>query len=217
MLLLLALRLEADFANVVADGNSEILFATLVSTSVPDVYGFTEFVGWFNGADTKSPTPLDPSLIAAFNASGATGGGTDLRKALTIDEVNNIGLKYSGALEQDWIELRLSDVILMYAEALNENGSPASTVLPLLDPIRTRAGLNSLTGTVSSQADVRQAIADERRVELALEGHRWFDLVRTGTVDAAVGETVNSNYYVFPIPNSEVLASDGVITQNPGY
>ena len=211
------ITLESDFTNVVADGNSEILFATLVSTSVPDVYGFTEFVGWFNGADTKSPTPLDPSLTAAFNASGAAGGGTDLRKALTIDEVNNIGLKYPGALEQDWIELRLSDVILMYAEASNENGVPAATVLPLLDPIRARAGLNSLTGTISSQAEVRQAIADERRVELALEGHRWFDLVRTGTVDSAVGETVNSNYYIFPIPNSEILASDGVITQNPGY
>ncbi len=62
-----------------------------------------------------------------------------------------------------------------------------------------------------------QAIQDERRVELAFEGHRWFDLVRTGTVDAEIGETINSNYDVFPIPNSEVLSSDGVITQNPGY
>jgi hypothetical protein len=105
----------------------------------------------------------------------------------------------------------------MYAEALNENSAPATTVLPLLDPIRTRAGLNSLTGTISSQADVRQAIADERRVELALEGHRWFDLVRTGTVDAEMGQTISSNYHVFPIPNSEILASDGVITQNDGY
>ncbi|WP_298882897.1 RagB/SusD family nutrient uptake outer membrane protein [uncultured Polaribacter sp.] len=119
--------------------------------------------------------------------------------------------------EHDWIEIRLADVILLYAEALNENNSPASTVLPLLDPIRTRAGLTSLTGTVTSKADVRQAIANERRLELAFEGHRWFDLVRTNTVDAELGTTVNSNYHIFPIPVSEVLATKGVITQNAGY
>jgi len=213
------ISLESDFANVVVDGNSEILFATQLSTSVPSAYGDdTSFAGWVSGADTKALTPLDSRLTAAFDASSASGGGTDLRKALTIDTDNMNGSnKYTGGLEQDFIELRLSDVILMYAEALNENNAPASTVLPLLDPIRTRAGLNSLTGTVSSQADVRQAIADERRVELALEGHRWFDLVRTGTVDAEMGQTISSNYYVFPIPNSEILASDGVITQNDGY
>ena len=213
------ISLESDYANVVVDGNSEIIFATQLSTSVPNAYGSqTTFVGWFSGADTKSLTPLDPRLIAAFDASSAGGGGTDLRKALTIDTDNMNGSnKYTGALDQDFIEMRLSDVILMYAEALNENSAPATTVLPLLDPIRTRAGLNSLTGTISSQADVRQAIADERRVELALEGHRWFDLVRTGTVDAEMGQTISSNYHVFPIPNSEILASDGVITQNDGY
>ena len=108
-------------------------------------------------------------------------------------------------------------MILMYAEALNETSSPASTVLPMLDDIRSRAGLSSLTGTISSQADVREAIANERRLELALEGHRWFDLVRTGTVDAEMGLSVNPNYYVFPIPTSEITATNGVITQNAGY
>ena len=157
-------------------------------------------------------------MTAAFDASGAAGGGTDLRKALTIDEGISAGVKYTGGLEQDFIELRLSDVILLYAEALNENGSAATAVLPLLDDIRTRAGLTALDpGNYNTQALVRQAIQDERRVELAFEGHRWFDLVRTGTVDAEMGETINSNYHVFPIPNSEVLASGGVITQNPGY
>ena len=213
------ISLESDFANVVTDGSSEILFATVLSTSITNAGGSTTtFVGWFSGADTKGDEdPVTLGLIAAFDASSAAGGGTDLRKALTIDEANRKGAKYTGGLDQDFIELRLTDVILMYAEALNETGSPATTVLPLLDPIRTRAGLNSLTGTISSQADVRQAIADERRVELAFEGHRWFDLVRTGTVDAAMAQTVNSNYYVFPIPGSEILASDGVITQNDGY
>ncbi|WP_289061722.1 RagB/SusD family nutrient uptake outer membrane protein [uncultured Zobellia sp.] len=210
--------LENDFTNVVTDMSSEILFATQISSSITNSATGTLFSGWFQGGDTKADQDnVTQSLINAFAASSAAGGGTDLREALTIDVANKKGVKYIGDLDQDFIELRLSDVILMYAEALNETNAPVGTVLPLLDPIRTRAGLTSLTGTASSQADVRTAIAQERRVELAFEGHRWFDLVRTGTVDAVMGQTINSNYYLFPIPPSEVLASDGVITQNPGY
>ncbi|XMO87425.1 RagB/SusD family nutrient uptake outer membrane protein [Algibacter sp. AS12] len=214
------ITLEPNFADVVTDISSEIIFATKISGSISNADGSTSsstFPGWFSGGDTKSSTPLDPRLTAAFDASSAAGGGTDLRKALTIDAAGGKGVKYTGGADQDFIEMRLSDVILMYAEALNENSTPASTVLPLLDPIRTRAGLTSLTGTVSSQADVREVIYDERRVELALEGHRWFDLVRTGTVDAEMGLTINANYYIFPIPDSEILATNGVITQNDGY
>ena len=212
--------LEANFADVVIDGSSEILFSTKLSSSIPNATTGTAFAGWFQGKDTKADQDnVTLSLIAAFDASSAAGGGTDLRKDLTIDTALRRGLKYSAdQFDQDFIELRLSDIILMYAGALNENGAPAEEVLDLLDPIRTRAGLTVLDDTVlSSQANVRQAIQNERRVELALEGHRWFDLVRTGTVDAEMGETISSNYYVFPIPNSEILASDGVITQNDGY
>jgi len=215
------ISLQANFADIFGEANdlnSEIIFATQLSTSIEDEYGFTGFPGWYSGGDTKSLQPLDSDLIAAFDAiEAADGGNTDLRRALTIDEANMTGLKWGG-LDQDWIELRFGDVLLLYAEALNENGSSAESVLDLLDPIRTRAGLNPLDHTVlNTAALVRQAIYDERRIELALEGQRWFDLVRTGTVDAEMGEAINSNYHVFPIPNSEVLASAGVITQNAGY
>ena len=202
--------------------NSEIIYSTQVSSSIVDEYTFgTDFWNWFVGDDPKSDFPVDADLVAAFDASDASGGGTDLRRAVTLSAAGTTAVKFpkDGGLgtEHDWIEIRLADVILLYAEALNENNSPASTVLPLLDPIRTRAGLTSLTGTVTSKADVRQAIANERRLELAFEGHRWFDLVRTNTVDAEMGVTVNSNYHIFPIPVSEILATKGVITQNAGY
>ncbi|MDE3742810.1 RagB/SusD family nutrient uptake outer membrane protein [Maribacter polysaccharolyticus] len=202
--------------------NSEIIFSTQIVSSITDEYSFaSRFWNWFVGDDSKSDFPVDPDLVAAFDASDASGGGTDLRRTVTLSEDGLTAIKFpkEGDLgaEHDWIELRLADVILLYAETLNENGSPASTVLPLLDDIRSRAGLTSLTGTVSSQADVRQAILDERRLELAFEGQRWFDLVRTGTVDAEMGETIDSNYHIFPVPVSEILATDGVITQNPGY
>ena len=220
------ISLKSNFSEIFGaaneSGNSEIIYATRVSGSIVDEYSFgSDFWNWFVGDDSKSDLPVDQDLVAAFDASDASGGGTDLRRAVTLssDGLKAVKFPKDGGLgsEHDWIELRLADVILLYAEALNETGSSASAVLALLDPIRTRAGLTSLVGTVISQADVKQAIADERRLEMAFEGQRWFDLVRTGTVDAEMGQSVNSNYHVFPIPVSEVLATGGVITQNDGY
>jgi len=203
--------------------NPEIIYSTQISSSITDEYNFgSDFWNWFVGDDSKSDLPVDQDLVAAFDESDANGGGTDLRRAVTLSEDGLTAIKFpkDGGLgaEHDWIELRYADIILMYAETLNENGSSAEDVLDLLDPIRTRAGLNPLDHTVlNTQALVGQAILDERRLELAFEGQRWFDLVRTGTVDAEMGQTINSNYHVFPIPVSEILATDGVITQNPGY
>lgn len=216
--------LQENFADIFGelnDLNPEIIYAQQISSSIADEYGFSEFWSWSGGLDTKSLLPLDPSLIAAFDAvANDTLVGGDLRRAVTIDESVMASPKFpqSGGPDHDWIELRLADVLLLYAEALNENGAAPDAVLSILDPIRTRAGLAPLDPmTLNTQALVRQAIADERRLELAFEGQRWFDLVRTGTVDAAVGEAVNSNFLVAPIPISEVLVTNGVITQNPGY
>ncbi|MEP3837836.1 MAG: RagB/SusD family nutrient uptake outer membrane protein [Algibacter sp.] len=217
------IMLEENFSEVVGAanevGNTEIIFSTQILSSITDEYSpASRFWNWYVGDDSKADDPVDPDLIAAFDANPG-----DLRKDVTLDASNSyvkaVKFPKEGGLgsEHDWIELRLADVILLYAEALNENGTPAATVLPLLDDIRERAGLTSLTGTAITQAEVRQVIADERRLELAFEGHRWFDLVRTGTVNAEMGQTINSDYYVFPIPVSEVLATGGVITQNSGY
>lgn len=212
------ISLQSDFANIFGvdnDLNSEIIFATQVSSSISDEYGFSEFWSWSGGLDTKSLNPLDPDLIAAFNNSEA-GGETDLRRAVTIDESTMASPKFpqTGGPDHDWIELRLGGVLLMYAEALNETGS-TSAALVELNKVRNRAGLSDFAS--SSQSEVRTAIANERRLELAFEGQRWFDLVRTGTVDSEMGQSVNSQYHIFPIPISEILASFEVITQNPGY
>lgn len=201
----------ADIFGVDNDLNPEVIFATQMSGSITDEYGFTDFWSWYGGLDTKSLQPLDADLIAAFDASPG-----DLRRAVNIDEVLLKSPKYpqTGGPDHDWIELRLADVILLYAEALNENGSTPAALVQL-NKIRTRAGLAN--STAASQGEVRTAIADERRLELAFEGQRWFDLVRTGTVNAEMGATIDAKYHLFPIPVSEVLASFGVITQNDGY
>ena len=211
------LGLEPIFADVFGSGtdlNTEVIFATQISGSIAiSDYSGTTFPLWSNGGDTKSDEdPITADLVNAFDAAGDT-----TRKNATIDlsGPSRIAVKFGSAgAEQDFIELRLADVILLYAEALNENGNSSSAITEL-NKIRSRANLANVTAT--AQATVRTAIANERRLELALEGHRWFDLVRTGAVNAEMGMTIDSNYHLFPIPTSEIFASNGVITQNPGY
>jgi len=211
----------ADIFGVDNDLNPEIIFATQVSSSISDEYEFSEFWSWSAGLDTKSLEPLDPDLVLAFDAVAGSiidTIGVDLRRIVTIDSTASPKFPQTGGPDHDWIELRFADVMLMYAEALNENGSDAATALGILDPIRIRAGLVPLDASVlNTQTSVRQAIQDERRLELAFEGQRWFDLVRTGTVEQEMGQMIDSRYYLFPVPISEVLASFGVITQNDGY
>lgn len=213
------ISLKSNFADVFGAaneaGNSEIIYSTQIQSSIVDEYSFaSRFWNWFVGDDSKSDFPVDPDLVAAFDASGAA----DARRAVTLHADGRTAIKFpkDGGLgsEHDWIELRLADVILLYAEALNENSNTAAALVQL-NKIRNRAGLAN--STASTQAEVRQAIQDERRLELAFEGHRWFDLVRTNSVNAEMGVTVNANYHVFPIPTSEVRSTNGVITQNAGY
>ena len=89
--------------------------------------------------------------------------------------------------ENDWIILRYADVLLMYAEAVNETSGPNALALDAVNrvirrsrnlPVATAAPAVDLPATIS-QADLRTRLELERRLELNLEGHRWFDLVRT--------------------------------------
>ena len=118
--------------------------------------------------------------------------------------------------------LRYADVLLMAAEALNENGKPAQA-LEYLNQVRARARGEATDVlpdiTTTDQAALRQAIWDERRAELALEEHRYFDLVRTGqaaTVLAPLGFEPNK-HELLPIPQGEIDISEGTLEQNPGY
>ena len=93
----------------------------------------------------------------------------------------------------NFIVTRLADVLLMQAEALNEASFPNADAFALLNRVRTRAGLAAKTTDnttaklkISTQAEFRAAIAQERRIELAFENHRWFDLVRTGDAVAVI-------------------------------
>ena len=81
--------------------------------------------------------------------------------------------------DNNWVVLRYADVLLMYAEARNEiNGGPDNIAYDMVNMVRERAGLDPLTGGLDKSA-FALALEHERQVELAFEGHRWFDLVRT--------------------------------------
>jgi starch-binding outer membrane protein, SusD/RagB family len=126
-------------------------------------------------------------------------------------------IKANGDSPANWKVIRYADVLLMYAEALNENGK-ISNALVYLNQVRTRAGLAGYTGL--TQDETREKIYLERRLELYLEGHRWFDLVRTGRALSVMGLYGMKSYMtIFPIPLSEIeIVNDPLIlSQNPGY
>lgn len=114
--------------------------------------------------------------------------------------------------------LRYSEVLLMKAEALNELGQ-TSQAASLVNQVRTRAGLSNTPA--ASQTDMRNAIWKERRLEFAFEHDRWFDLIRTGQAQSAMaadGKTfIVGKHELFPIPNSFIIESKGLSSQNPGY
>jgi hypothetical protein len=126
----------------------------------------------------------------------------------------------SGQLELNYLNnyrtIRYADVLLMAAEANNRatvpNDAKAQTYLNL---VRRRAFGNNLNDINATGNTLYLAILDERRLELAMEGERFFDLVRTGQAAAKITGFVAGKHEVFPIPQQEVTISG--ITQNPGY
>lgn len=120
--------------------------------------------------------------------------------------------------------LRYSDILLLYAEALNENGKSAEALI-YLNQVRKRArGSSSFVlpdVTVTDQSLLRERIYRERRSELAMEQHRWFDLLRWGRAEQnmiAVGKNfVAPKHLLMPVPQTEVDLTDGSILQNFGY
>ncbi|HQU58015.1 MAG: RagB/SusD family nutrient uptake outer membrane protein [Phaeodactylibacter sp.] len=120
--------------------------------------------------------------------------------------------------------LRYADILLLAAEAMNENGKSADA-LEYLNQVRRRArGSNNFILpdiTVTDQSQLREIIYHERRVELAMEQHRWFDLLRWGRAESvmtAVGKNFVANKHeLLPIPQSEIDLSGGLLKQNQGY
>jgi starch-binding outer membrane protein, SusD/RagB family len=118
--------------------------------------------------------------------------------------------------------LRYADVLLIAAEAANENGKPADA-LNYLNQVRARARAGNPAAlpdaVTTDKAALRDIIFNERRHELAMEGHRFWDLIRTNRAAAVLGPLgfVTGKHELLPIPQVEVDLSQKRITQNPNW
>ena len=144
--------------------------------SNPQDKRFTEMV--YDKAYDTSQTKSKQTDEVNVNKNGETYIPTTLK----YFDKHNQGLKVCASGCDDII-YRYADVLLMYAESLNETQLTAEAKT-YLDKVRTRAGIDGTTA--QTQEEIRLAIENERYVELCFEGHRWYDLVRTGRINTVM-------------------------------
>jgi hypothetical protein len=130
---------------------------------------------------------------------------------------------YNTRSDQDFVFLRYAGILLMYAEAKNEASGPDPSVYSAINDIPARVNMPPLPKGLS-KAEMRKRIRNERRVELALEGLRYFDLKRWKIAEKVMPQVdvpgakrkFRKNNYVWPIPQN-VIDINSNIKQNPGY
>lgn len=229
-------------------GNSEAVWQILFMSGTSDLG--SNYPNWF------APIGSESVLTGNGGSYGFNQPTMDIYNSYAIGDLRRdvtIGLGYTNAQDTyvpsnyvklyvdhsdgdgysdsdcDWNVFRYSHVLLMCAEALNEvNNGPTAEAYSYINSVRERAGLADLSGL--SQSDFRNAVYLEERLEVAFEGHRWFDLIRTGqaltvmnsklggTDPVGPSEAIDENDLLYPIPESVITTSSpGVIMQNAGY
>ena len=187
-------------------------------------YPSDDLVGTYSSMDTRREATI------ALDYTNDRGQVVDRRYVTKY--LSPVSLRYDG--DKDWPIVRYADILLLYAELVNELEGP-SAAMPYVNLTRQRAGLDALDAiTIANRHQMRGVIEKERRLELAYENHRWFDLIRTNRVIEVmtnhwnnetyyadvIAETgpivLNQNLILLPIPQKEIDIQQG-ITQNVGY
>lgn len=187
-------------------------------------YPATELVNTFKSTDTRKTTTV---LISYIDDTGKEVFINYPAKFISAQQI-------SSDSEADWPVVRFADVILMYAEILNELEGPAAA-LPYLNQVHERAGLSPVTmEQVDSKHNFRLILENERKLEFAFENHRWFDLVRTGRTNeimknhfktaleyslitgVVVPDELMEWQLLLPIPQSQIDINPA-FSQNYGY
>jgi hypothetical protein len=196
---------------------------------------------------TKATVELWQGGLNGRPRDRASKTGYYLRKYMNED----LDLQLNETSTKQWVFFRLAEIYLNYAEAMNEaygpmltgTGTLNITALDAVNAVRTRAAvkLSPITAGINQLA-LREKIRRERRVELAFEGHRYWDARRWMIADKAIGGAIrsvnitknddgtftyapgtvetrvwNDKLYFYPIPQSEVSKSNGAIVQNAGW
>ena len=218
---------DIEYEEGIGEGSS------FTHTFVPAWSMLTDFYGIKGGQPSSDGAPT-PALFASFdpidvrrNISvlyGITVNGVFIPiPTNSIQASKSYSTKYitpvasSNDSKANWKVIRYADVLLMYAEALNENGK-TTEALTFLNMVRTRAGVQAYTNL--TQSDTREKIYLERRLELSLEGQRWFDLVRTGralSVLQPLGMKPHMTIFPIPLTQIQIINNPAIFPQNPGY
>lgn len=206
----------------VGEGNN---FSTIFT---PARFDMAIFPGNMQGSGRILPTPDMASSYEPNDVRRAASIGDSVKLITGGYEKDTYGLKFvdfTTGIQGDgginFTAFRYADVLLMYAEVLNETNTEDPHIY--LNMVRDRAYLPPLSGL--SKSDFQLAIEQERRVEFFLEGHRWFDLARTGRLqvvmntyfqDNGLNFSVADHEWIMPIPLREIDI-DPDLQQNPGY
>jgi hypothetical protein len=172
------------------------------------------------GFDDKVINSSGQEMGFAYNAPSGTG-----YEPVKHCDWDALPIDYSTKSEQDWILLRYADVLLMYAEAKNEASGPDASVYAAVNEVRERVNMPALPEGLSKE-EMRERIRHERRIELALEGVRWGDILRWKTAETYIPTLVDpggtqrrfdpAKHYLLPFPQSEIDVNEN-LEQNPGY
>lgn len=206
--------------------NNEIIFAVHFNKEI-EGEGHSY---WYNLTNASDDTNQTSSLLNTFPTGDAR---KDLITYVQVEKNVRLMNKFYDTksptfktVGNDQILLRYADVLLMYAEALNEiqyDASEGSLALKYLNAVRQRAGISNLTvKQLPTQEKFRKSILVERQREFPYEGQRWFDLVRMGfakSVMAENGVEIKDYQLLFPIPQQEIekVGDKSILWQNPGY
>lgn len=216
----------AQVFNVDNKNNNEIIFAVHFNKEI-EGEGHSY---WYNLTNASDDTNQTSSLLNTFPTGDAR---KDLITYVQVEKNVRLMNKFYDTksptfktVGNDQILLRYADVLLMYAEALNEiqyDASEGSLALKYLNAVRQRAGISNLTvKQLPTQEKFRKGILVERQREFPYEGLRWFDLVRMGfakSVMAENGVEIKDYQLLFPIPQQEIekVGDKSILWQNPGY
>lgn len=232
--------LESNYSDVFYDElNDEIIFAIqyTAGNSAESQSFSSEFTSTFRQGREDGQNIVNANLIADFTAYGGDRSEVSYITFNTTSEVTKFlpegtdisisppdyGLSARDA-GNDYIALRYADVLLMHVEAAIGDGTSTTNIdaLASFQKIRDRAFPETAPNSISSVSKTELLV--ERRVELAFENQRWYDIIRFGVADAILSAHATEMGYVYtsralllPIPAREINISGGLLTQNPGY
>lgn len=232
--------LEDNFTDVFYNElNDEIIFAIQYAFGNPlESQSFSsEFTSFVRQGREDGQNIVNDNLVADFAAFGGNRGaqsfvnlGTSIEVIKFLPEGSDVTVSpptYGDNARDagnDYIALRYADVLLMHVEAAIGTGTSTTDTgaLQSFQMIRDRAFPDTAPNSVSSVS--KDELLVERRVELAFENQRWFDLLRFGVANEVLsahatemGYTYTGRDLLLPIPAREINLSDGLLTQNPGY